>query len=68
MASKSLASKNINALPSPASGAKVMKLAISSFEGNIAGRLRIAIENFKSLGVAEWFGTLHVMFVMISIL
>jgi len=37
---QSLTSKNKKAFPSPASGAKAMKLAISSSVGNMAGRVR----------------------------
>jgi hypothetical protein len=40
-------SKNMNAFPSSAPGATARKLAISSFEGCMAGRMRYLIETSK---------------------
>lgn len=42
-----LTSKNMKARPSPASGAKATKLAISSFEGSIADRVRYFIGYYR---------------------
>ena len=62
-ASECLTSKNMKAFPSPASGAKAMKLAISSFEGNMAGRVRYPIESSQEVRTSRLVWSLNVCYV-----
>ena len=62
-ASECLTSKNRKAFPSPASGAKAMKLATSSSEGNMAGRVQYPIESSKERRNSRLVWSLKVCYV-----
>ena len=67
MAQQQLTSRNTNAFPSSAAGAKAMKLAISFSEGIMIGRLAHPVERSKMQDVGNCLGVLASVRLLIEV-